>query len=115
MLTVGASHGLGVHQSEVSDDEVKNVELYAFLNHFLALIANGLGKVAIVVFILQWQGYQNRLTIAFLWFIAASGLIINVVNAVLLLVQCSPASSWNCGTSHGGIILGLVLGCKHCT
>jgi hypothetical protein len=67
------------------------LEVYGVLAQLLALIANGLGKVAIVAFILQWQGYQNRVTIAFLWFIAASGLIINVVSAVVITVECPPS------------------------
>ncbi|EAW11254.1 uncharacterized protein ACLA_089460 [Aspergillus clavatus NRRL 1] len=92
-----ASYGIGVYESTLSEDDKRKALLCAWLNQFLALIAIGLGKVAIVAFIVLFQGYQKRIWIIFLWFVGLSSLLLNVVPAILLLVQCRPVR--NCGTN----------------
>jgi hypothetical protein len=90
MLTLGAAQGIGIHSSFLTSEQAKDGILFGWVNQVLALVAIGLGKIAIVLFLLQIQGYSTTVRTAYLWFLAGSSLIVNIVAAVLAMVQCSP-------------------------
>ncbi|KAL5358731.1 hypothetical protein BJX96DRAFT_173712 [Aspergillus floccosus] len=92
MLTVGAAHGLGVSMALLSHKERELALMYGWINQFIALFAIGLGKLAIVSFLSRIQGYQTRLRAIVLWTLAASNLLVNIIAAILLIVQCSPVT-----------------------
>lgn len=64
--------------------------MYGWINLALALIAIGLGKIAIIAFILHIQGYYEKRRSAVLWFLGASTLGINIITVVLIFTQCLP-------------------------
>ncbi|KAL4909214.1 hypothetical protein BDW74DRAFT_78724 [Aspergillus multicolor] len=90
MLTLAAQAGLGVHETVLNSTENHYALLFGWLNQFLALIAIGLGKLTIVAFLQQIQGYHTRFRSTLLWSLAGSNFIVNCIAAVLLLVQCDP-------------------------
>ncbi|PWY70941.1 hypothetical protein BO70DRAFT_399558 [Aspergillus heteromorphus CBS 117.55] len=91
MLTVGATYGLGLSQDLLSYNDSKMSLLYGWLNQLLALVAIGLGKVTIVAFLQQIQGYHTKTRSVFLWSLAVSNLVLNCIAGVLMILQCSPA------------------------
>lgn len=96
VLTIGAVHGLGQHSSGLQAQQVHLAVMYAWINIALALVAIGLGKIAIIVFILTIQGYYELKRSAFLWFMGASTLGINVITVILIFTQCLPVQAiWN--------------------
>lgn len=90
MLTIGAAHGLGQHSSSLDPHQAHLAVMYGWINIAFALIAIGLGKIAIIVFILHIQGYYEPWRSAFLWFMGASTLGINIVTVILIFTQCLP-------------------------
>lgn len=91
MATVGAAYGLGTPSATLTNNNDKDALLFGWINQFLALIAIGLGKVALVAFIDHLQKHEAKAKRAFLWFIAGSNFIVNMIAAILVFVQCSPA------------------------
>ena len=119
MLAIGAANGIGIHQQYLSPENIENGLLFGWMNQVLALVAIGLGKVAIVVFLLQIQGYQTPARSTFLWIIAGSGFIVNLLAAILAIVQSSPVTRlWDIdagGSCPGRLrekIFGYIQGCK---
>lgn len=90
MITVGATYGLGLPQDMLTFNESKMALLYGWVNQLLALVAIGLGKLTIVAFLEQVQGYQTKARSIFLWSLAGSNLVVNCVAAILMMLQCSP-------------------------
>lgn len=88
MLTIGTAHGLGQHFSNLEAQQAHLAVMYGWINLALALVAIGLGKIAIIVFILHIQGYYDPRRSAFLWFMGASTLGINVMTVILIFTQC---------------------------
>jgi hypothetical protein len=90
MITAGAANGLGISQVSLTEEQLQNALLYGWLNQLLALIAIGMGKVTIVAFLQQIQGYHTRYQTFFLWCLAGSNLILNCIVAVVGFLQCDP-------------------------
>ncbi|KAJ5647492.1 hypothetical protein N7490_003864 [Penicillium lividum] len=59
MLTLAAAHGIGISSSFLTPEQIRNAILFGWVNQMLAVIAIGLGKVVIVLFILQLHGYNT--------------------------------------------------------
>ncbi|KAE8137570.1 hypothetical protein BDV38DRAFT_282816 [Aspergillus pseudotamarii] len=91
MVIVGAAYSLGTPSATLKTNDDKDALLFGWTNQFLALVAIGLGKVALVVFINHLQKHEVKYKRVFLWFIAGSNFIVNMIAAVLVSVQCSPA------------------------
>ncbi|KAI2833333.1 hypothetical protein CBS133816_698 [Aspergillus niger] len=90
MITVGATYGLGRPQDMLSFNQSKMALLYGWVNQLIALVAIGLGKLTIVAFLEQVQGYQTKARSIFLWSVAGSNLVLNCIAAILMMLQCSP-------------------------
>lgn len=90
MLTLAAQAGLGVPGPVLNMTENRYALLFGWLNQFLALIAIGLGKLTIVAFLQQIQGYHTLFRTIFLWTLAGSNFIVNCIAAALAIVQCDP-------------------------
>lgn len=119
MLTVGAAHGLGLPRSHLTPEDILSALLFGWVNQLLALVAIGLSKIAIVVFLLRIEGFHTPTRTFFLWFIAGSNLVVNCIAAILALVQCSPIQKlWNegipgeCSARKRVQIFGYVQGCE---
>lgn len=92
MITLAASHGLGISEEHLSLNQQKNALMFGWTSQYLALVAIGLAKLAIVAFLVQIHGYSTRYRTAFLWFLAGSNLIVNIIAMVLAVVQCLPVT-----------------------
>ncbi|KAL4921522.1 hypothetical protein BDW62DRAFT_129966 [Aspergillus aurantiobrunneus] len=90
MLTTAAGNGLGVAETALDTTASSYALLFGWVNQFLALIAIGLGKLTIVAFLQQIQGYHTVFRTVLLWSLAGSNLIVNCIAAALLIVQCDP-------------------------
>ncbi|KAJ5609946.1 hypothetical protein N7510_006665 [Penicillium lagena] len=96
MIAAGAANGLGVSEVYLTLEERRYALLFGWINQLLALLAIGLGKITIVLFLEQIQGYRTHLRTFTLWFLAGSNMVINLIVAVLALVQCEPPRRlWN--------------------
>lgn len=99
-LTVGAAHGLGLSQSDLTPRDISSALLFGWINQVLALVAIGLSKIAIVAFLLRIEGVHTPTRTFALWFLAGSNLVLNCIAAILAFVQCSPIKKlWDQGTS----------------
>lgn len=119
MITAGAANGLGVPQFSLTLEQRGYALLYGWVSQVLALLSIAAGKVTIVLFLERIQGYRTRLRAFVLWFLAGSNLIVNVIAAVLVLIQCDPpAKLWNealAGVCRGREriqIFGYIQGCE---
>ncbi|KAL4990800.1 hypothetical protein BDW68DRAFT_21842 [Aspergillus falconensis] len=101
MLTVAAQAGLGVREPILNMTEGHYALLFGWLNQFLALIAIGLGKLTIVAFLQQIQGYHTLFRTVLLWTLAGSNFVVNCIAAVLLIVQCDPVQKLWAGSLPG--------------
>ncbi|KAE8365601.1 hypothetical protein BDV27DRAFT_144356 [Aspergillus caelatus] len=79
MVTAGAAYGLRTPSATLTNNNDKDALLFGWTNQFLALIAIGLGKVALVAFIDHLQKHE------------VNNFIVNMIAAILVFVQCSPA------------------------
>lgn len=89
-LTICATQGMGERQSSLPSGHIEKIILYGWIGQILILIGVGLGKVAIVLFLLRIQGYYEPFKAILLWLIAGSNLTINFIAAILIIFQCSP-------------------------
>lgn len=118
-ITAGAANGLGVGQILLTNEQRYFALLYGWLSQFLALIAIGLAKVVIVLFLERIQGYHTRYRTFILWFLAGSNLIVNCIAAVLAMIQCDPVRKlWDedvpgvCPGRRRIQIFGYIQGCR---
>ncbi|KAL5000357.1 hypothetical protein BDV10DRAFT_37313 [Aspergillus recurvatus] len=101
MLTLAAQAGLGARELVLNVTEGHYALLFGWLNQFLALIAIGLGKLTIVAFLQQIQGYHTLFRTVLLWTLAGSNFVLNCIAAVLLIVQCDPVQKLWAGSLPG--------------
>ncbi|OJI99310.1 hypothetical protein ASPVEDRAFT_187353 [Aspergillus versicolor CBS 583.65] len=92
MLTLGTAQGLGQHMSNLAPRQAYLAIMYGWINLALALIAIGLGKIAVVGFIISIQGYSvyDPWRSVFLWFLVGTTMVVNTIEVVLFFTQCRP-------------------------
>ena len=62
----------------------------------MILVSASFSKLAVVAFLQRMHGPNDRNRIAFLWTVAGSNALVNLVSMSLLLTQCTPiAKIWN--------------------
>ncbi|KAI9730960.1 MAG: hypothetical protein M1818_008035 [Claussenomyces sp. TS43310] len=99
-LTISVEFGLGRHLTDLvaSDPELipKN-QFYQWMFTTFAIVAIALGKIAIIVFILQIEGSSVKGRRKYILYIfAVSNIIINIIILPIIWCQCSPtAKVWN--------------------
>jgi len=121
MITVSVSSGLGNHIHLLTGPQISKAVFWSWLAQSFAIFAIGFGKIAVIAFILRIQDRANNRTAAFLtyflYLIAVSNVIMNIVQVALIWTQCAPAAKlWNrllpgtCGgvlrTTHVGFFQG---------
>lgn len=92
VLTLGTVQGLGQRMSNLAPRQAYLAIMYGWINLALALIAIGLGKIAVVIFIIRIQGYSvyDPWRSVFLWFLAGTTMVVNIIEVVLFFTQCWP-------------------------
>jgi hypothetical protein len=60
------------------------------------LISSSFSKMAVVAFLQRMHGPHDRNRVIFLWTVAGSNTIVNLISMSLLLTQCTPtAKAWD--------------------
>lgn len=92
MLTLGTAQGLGQHTSNLTPRQAYLAIMYGWVNLALALIAIGLGKIAVVAFVVSIQGYSvyDPWRSVFFWFLVGTTMVVNTIEVVLFFTQCRP-------------------------
>ena len=88
-LTLSVHSGLAQHIGTLTPDNITWTLLYSWINQILAIFAIGVGKLAIVAYLVQ-IATVNKFHAWVLWFFAVTNLLINIVTVGLILAQCSP-------------------------
>lgn len=95
-LTLSVNFGLGQHISALSPDQILLSIKWSWANQILAIFAIAFGKLAIVAFLQQIHGPEDRRKAIFLWVVALSNLVINGITVGMIMTQCSPREKlWN--------------------
>ena len=67
--------------------------IYTWVSIYLSFIAIGIGKFAVIAFILVLQGPTHLRQRHFLYFLGASNIILDLIYAFFLAFRCSPVHS----------------------
>lgn len=96
LQTLATRSGLANHMGQLTLAQFVAAMKWAWLGQIVILNAIGFGKVAICAFLLRIQDRSHSKGKWFLYFVAISGLIINLDQTILMLVQCTPsARQWD--------------------
>lgn len=96
LQTIATRSGLANHMHQLTMAQFVTAMKWAWLGQIVILNGIGFGKVAICAFLLRIQDRSNAKGKWFLYFVAISGLIINLDQTILMLVQCTPsARQWD--------------------
>lgn len=89
-LTLSIAYGLGQHIGALSTQQILLTIKWSWANQILAIFAIAFGKLAIVAFLQQIHGPEDKYKVIFLWTIALSNLVINTITVGMILGQCTP-------------------------
>jgi hypothetical protein len=97
LLTIGvADWGLGHHGANLTHKETTMSQLYQWMFGTSSIIAAALGKITVILFILQFESQTEHKRKYFLYFLAFGTVVINTVIIGLIWTQCSPtAKMWD--------------------
>ncbi len=96
MQTVAVRYGLCNHIYFLTPAQIVAATKWTWLGQIVVLNAIGFGKIAIVAFLLRVQDGTHSKGKWFLYFVAVSGVIVNINQTVLMLTQCDPsARTWD--------------------
>lgn len=96
LLALGINSGLGAHSHQLSNADVSSALKWSWTNQILGIFATALGKLAVVAFLQQIHGPEQRRRIGCLWGLAMCNLVINIITIAVIVTQCSPrARLWN--------------------
>lgn len=88
--------GLGAHKPDLSEQEIIGAIKWTWINQIFAILATVLGKLAVVAFLQQIHGPEDRTRVLMLWGLVASNVVINCITVAMILIQCSPHDKlWN--------------------
>lgn len=95
-LTLAVIKGLGHHIETLKMSQVSSALKWSWIYQTMAVFCIGLGKIAIIAFLLHIHGPNAKKRPWFLWFIGASTIIVNGVVIGLIWAQCNPVPKlWN--------------------
>ncbi|OJJ42457.1 hypothetical protein ASPZODRAFT_76793 [Penicilliopsis zonata CBS 506.65] len=102
LFTVAALYGLGQQETLLTSDQRATSMKWAWASTIVSLFAISSGKFAIVAFLHQLHGPQDRGKIVFLWTLAGSNFVANIIAVGTILGSCvPPAKLWD-PTLQGG-------------
>lgn len=91
-----ADWGLGRHGAQLTHEELIYSQLYQWMFGTVSIIATALGKITVILFILQTEHQTKQVRKLFLYFLGVGLLIINIVILGLIWTQCTPtAKMWD--------------------
>ncbi|KAK5120791.1 hypothetical protein LTR85_005857 [Meristemomyces frigidus] len=116
-ITISIAYGIGNHIAVLAANDIVQDQKWSWFGQIVAVLAIGFGKIGVIALLLRIQGPTHRKKSYFLHAIWITNTIINIVQIVLILKQCTPVQKmWNdslagnCDfrvtTSHGGFFQG---------
>lgn len=92
LLTVATRSGLCNHIHLLTPEQIVTASKWSWIGQIGGINAIGFGKLAICAFLLRIQDRTHSKKKWLLYFIGASGVIINIDQSVLMLTTCAPAA-----------------------
>ena len=89
-MTVSAVYGLGNHESVLSPYHIVKTNLWSWIAQIVAIIDLVVARIAVISFLLALQGPTHWKGKWPLYIIGALQGLINVIEVVLILMQCDP-------------------------
>lgn len=89
-MTVSVTYGLGNHQSLLSYSQIVNTNFWSWIAQIVAILGLVIGRIAVISFLLALQDRTKSYGRWLLYLVGAAQGIINVVEVVLILQQCTP-------------------------
>ena len=90
-ITVAVHYGLGLHMIDLVEQGTPSEALkHQWMSTIFALVSIGLGKIAVVAFLIDVQGKTHKYQRLFLKFLAATNLLFNLILICVILTQCDP-------------------------
>ena len=90
VMTVSAVYGLGNHESLLSHSDIVKTNLWSWIAQVLAILSLVVGRIAVISFLLILQQRTHPIGRRLLYVVGFLQGIINVVEVVLILKQCTP-------------------------
>ncbi|MCJ1277470.1 hypothetical protein MMC21_005283 [Puttea exsequens] len=95
-LTVSVRWGIGNHSDVLRPDQVQHAIEWSWIGQIVTLLSTGFGKIAIIAFLLRIQEGTHKYKGWFLHFVGWSNMVLNIIQVILILLQCSPTPKlWN--------------------
>lgn len=96
ILTVSVLFGTGSHQATLSNDQIVVSSLWSWVGQICAIFALVWGRFAVIAFLVALQGATYAKWRRTLYVVGAAQFIINTVEVILILNQCTPTRKlWN--------------------
>lgn len=89
-LTISVVWGIGNHSEFLSQDQLQLAIEWSWIGQIVTLLSTGFGKIAIIAFLLRVQEGTHKYKGWFLHFVGWSNMLLNVIQVILILLQCSP-------------------------
>jgi rhodopsin domain-containing protein len=69
---------------------------WSFFNQLIMVISSSFSKMAVVAFLQRMHGPNHRNRVIFLWTVAGSNTIMNLITMTMMLTLCTPISkTWD--------------------
>ena len=95
-LTISVAWGTGNYINLLTAKQQTNAVEWNWIGQIVTLLSTGFGKIAIIYFLLRIQEGTNKKSAWFLHFTGWSNMVLNIIQVVLILLQCSPTPKlWN--------------------
>jgi len=95
-LIFGVHWGLGRRLLVFDLTTFEQINKWSLLVQVIMLISSSFSKMAVVAFLQRMHGPHDRNRVIFLWTVAGSNTIVNLIAMSLLLTQCTPtAKAWD--------------------
>lgn len=89
-MTVSVAYGLGNHEKLLSQSSVVKTNLWSWIAQILAIFTLVVARFAVISFLLALSARTHQHSRWILYFVGALQGLINVIEIVLILQQCSP-------------------------
>lgn len=90
VLTAACAYGLGRNNADLDEWHSSRAIMTLWIGQALCIFAIALSKLVVIAFLLRVQGNSYRWGTYFLYFLAATNLIINTFETILVQFQCDP-------------------------
>jgi len=91
LLTLSVHYGTGNHQDRLSSTQAVNSAFWSWIGQVCAIFALVWGRFAVIAFLIALQGQTYTVWKRLLLVVGAMQALINTVEVVLILNQCTPA------------------------